>query len=345
MVFSVIETCIFAAQRGGITQLLKGKNMSKIGIREMLEAGAHFGHQTRRWNPKMSRYIFGPRNGIHIIDLQKSVPLLRAAYNFVSDTVAKGGKVLFIGTKKQAQEIVQEEAQRASQHFVNNRWLGGMLTNFKTVKQSVERLRGIEQMSKDGTFEKLPKKEVVELMRELGKLEKNLVGVKDMNRLPKAIFVVDTNKEHIAVIEARKLGIPVVALADTNCDPDLMDYPIPGNDDSIRSIRLFVNTMADACIEGAQRHEEELRHKRAMGIEVEGEEGAQKAGKPEHKTKRRGPKVDVIRAVPNKFIDAEAAEELTEEDATEATEASAAPAPEVTGEGTAGSKPHAGHHA
>lgn len=272
--------------------------MSRIGMREMLEAGAHFGHQTRRWNPKMKKYIFGPRNGIHVIDLQQTVGLLRTAYNFVTDSVAHGGKVLFVGTKKQAQDIIAEEASRAGQYYVNNRWLGGMLTNFKTVKQSVDRLRAIEEMAKDGTFDKLPKKEVFGLTRELAKLEKNLSGVKDMSRLPKAIFVIDPNLERIAVDEARKLGIPVVATVDTNCDPDMIDYPIPANDDSIRSVRLFVSNLADACVEGAARHEEYLAQKRSSGEMKETAEGAQEENQSK-KSKRKQPQVDVIHAVVN----------------------------------------------
>ena len=268
--------------------------MSKIGIREMLEAGAHFGHQTRRWNPKMSKFIFGPRNGIHIIDLQQTVGLMSDAYTFIADAVASGGKVLFVGTKKQAQDAIAEEATRSGQYYVNNRWLGGMLTNFKTIKQSVDRLRAIETMSKDGTFEKLPKKEVVGLTRELAKLEKNLSGVKDMTKLPKAIFVIDPNLERIAVDEARKLGICIVATLDTNCNPDLIDLPIPANDDSIRSVRLFVSNIADACLEGVARHEELLAQKRASG-ELK-EEGSEESG---HKkaSKRKQPQIEVIHAV------------------------------------------------
>lgn len=269
--------------------------MSRIGMREMLEAGAHFGHQTRRWNPKMRKFIFGPRNGIHIIDLQQTLVLFRDAYNHVADVVSKGGKVLFVGTKKQAQDVVAEEAARAGQYYVNNRWLGGMLTNFKTVRQSVERLRAIEQMSQDGTFEKLPKKEVIQLTRELGKLEKNLAGVKDMTKLPKVIFIIDPNKEHIAVDEARKLGIKVVATLDTNCDPDVIDFPIPANDDSIRSIRLFANKMADACLEGAARYQEELIAKHPEG------EKPQAESKEARPAKRKGPQIDVVHAVSAKL--------------------------------------------
>jgi small subunit ribosomal protein S2 len=225
-------------------------------MKQMLEAGVHFGHQTKRWNPKMKPYIFGARNGIYIIDLQQTVIMWRRAYDFVSDLVGRGEKVLFVGTKKQAQEVVAEEAGRASMYYVNNRWLGGTLTNFKTVKGSIERLRGIEKMSTDGTFEKLPKKEVLKLGHERTKLERSLGGIKDMSRLPGAVFIVDPKKEHIAVAEANRLQIPVVAIVDTNCDPDLIDYVIPGNDDAIRSIKLFTANISDACIEGNQRYQE-----------------------------------------------------------------------------------------
>jgi small subunit ribosomal protein S2 len=224
--------------------------MAEPTMREMLEAGVHFGHQTNRWNPKMSKFIFGKRNGIHIIDLQKTVPLFTAAYKFVVETVARGEKVLFVGTKKQAQEIVSEEAARSEQYFVNNRWLGGTLTNYRTIKASIDRLRGIEKMELDGTFEKLSKKEVLQLTRERIKLEKNLGGIKDMTKLPGAVFIIDTKKEHIAVSEARKLGIPIVAVVDTNCNPDEIDHLIPGNDDAIRAIRIFVTCMAEAALEG-----------------------------------------------------------------------------------------------
>lgn len=273
--------------------------MSKIGMREMLEAGAHFGHQTHRWNPRMRPYIFGPRNGIHIIDLQQTVHLFKNAYEFVSDQVARGGQVLFVGTKKQAQSVVAEEAARAGQHYVNSRWLGGMLTNFKTIRNSVERLRTIETMSTDGTFEKLPKKEVIGLTRELAKLEKNLAGVKDMTKLPSIIFIVDPNKEHIAVAEARKLNIPVVATLDTNCDPKLVDWSIPANDDSIRSIRLFVSKMADACIEGAARHQEVLAERKAKANEkaaAEKEKSTTTSSKPRAKDES-GPAVEVINPI------------------------------------------------
>jgi small subunit ribosomal protein S2 len=227
---------------------------SAITMKQLLEAGVHFGHQTKRWNPKMKPYIFGARNGIYIIDLQKTVQLARSAFRFASDATARGGSVLFVGTKKQAQDAIREEAQRAGMFYVTNRWLGGTLTNFKTVKQGIERLKTIEKMSQDGTYERLPKKEIASLEREREKLEKNLGGVKEMSRLPAALFIIDTKKEHIAVHEANRLGIPVVAVVDTNCDPEGIDYVIPGNDDAIRSIRLFTGKVAEACIEGKARY-------------------------------------------------------------------------------------------
>jgi small subunit ribosomal protein S2 len=227
---------------------------SAISMKQLLEAGVHFGHQTKRWNPKMKPFIFGARNGIYIIDLQKTVHLARTAFRFVSDAVARGGSVLFVGTKKQAQDAIREEAQRSGMFYVTNRWLGGTLTNFKTVKQGIERLKTIEKMAADGTYDRLPKKEIAQLEREREKLEKNLGGVKDMSRLPAALFIIDTKKEHIAVHEANRLGIPVVAIVDTNCDPEGIDYVIPGNDDAIRSIRLFTGKVAESCIEGRARH-------------------------------------------------------------------------------------------
>jgi small subunit ribosomal protein S2 len=239
--------------------------MSQITMKQLLEAGVHFGHQTRRWNPKMKPYIFGARNGIYIIDLQKTVRYFRTAYNFLRDTSQQGEKVLFVGTKKQAQEAILEESARAGQFFVNNRWLGGMLTNFATIKRSIDRLKKIEVMAVDGTYDLLTKKEVLQLEREKTKLEKSLGGIKAMNRLPGAIFVIDPKKENIAIKEARKLGIPVVAVVDTNCDPDEIDYIIPGNDDAIRAIRLFAQKMADACIEGAVAREQDLRSDVSVG--------------------------------------------------------------------------------
>jgi small subunit ribosomal protein S2 len=232
-----------------------GSTGTAITMKQLLEAGVHFGHQTKRWNPKMKPFIFGARNGIYIIDLQKTVGLARAALRFVSDAVAKGGSVLFVGTKKQAQDAIREEASRSGMFHVTNRWLGGTLTNFKTVKQGIDRLKTIEKMAADGTYERLPKKEVASLEREREKLEKNLGGIKDMSRLPAALFVIDTKKEDIAVREANRLGIPVVAVVDTNCDPEGIDYVIPGNDDAIRSIRLFTGKIAEACVEGKARHQ------------------------------------------------------------------------------------------
>ncbi|MGQ9531824.1 MAG: 30S ribosomal protein S2, partial [Desulfotomaculales bacterium] len=214
--------------------------------------GVHFGHQTRRWNPKMAPYIFTDRNGIYIIDLQKTVRKIEEAYNFVRDLAAAGGTLLFVGTKKQAQEAVREEATRCGMFYVNQRWLGGMLTNFNTIRRRIDRLHVLEKMESDGLFERLPKKEVAELLHEKERLEKFLGGIKEMKRLPNALFVVDPRKERIAVSEARKLDIPIVAIVDTNCDPDEIDYVIPGNDDAIRAVRLLTSKMADAVIEGRQ---------------------------------------------------------------------------------------------
>ena len=226
--------------------------MSAVTMRQLLEAGVHFGHQTRRWNPMRKRFIFGERNGIYIIDIQQTIGLLETAYDFVRDTVAKGGTVLFVGTKKQAQEAVEQQAMRVNMPFVNFRWLGGMLTNFETIKLRLTRLRELEDMETDGRMEVLPKKEALSLRREREKLERNLGGIRNMNKLPAAIWVVDTVKEHIAVREANRLGIPVIAVVDTNCDPDEVQYVIPGNDDAIRSGALLTRLIADACAEGYQ---------------------------------------------------------------------------------------------
>ena len=226
--------------------------MSVISMKQLLEAGVHFGHQTRRWNPKMAPYIFTERNGIYIIDLQKTVKKLEEAYNFVRDLSVEGKSVLFVGTKKQAQESVKEEAVRAGAFYVNARWLGGMLTNFRTIRRRIDRLRQLRAMEEDGTFDLLPKKEVVKLNLEIEKLEKFLGGIKEMKELPGALFIVDPRKERIAVSEAKKLGIPIVAIVDTNCDPDEIDYVIPGNDDAIRAVRLISATMANAVIEGRE---------------------------------------------------------------------------------------------
>ena len=226
--------------------------MSVISMKQLLEAGVHFGHQTRRWNPKMKEYIFTERNVIYIIDLQKTVKKIDEAYYFIRDLAMEGGTVLFVGTKKQAQESIEQEAKRCEMFYVNQRWLGGMLTNFKTIQSRINKLRKIEKMEADGDFDLLPKKEVIQLKAEQEKLEKNLGGIKEMKKLPSAMFVVDPRKEHIAILEAKALGIPVVAIVDTNCDPDEADYPIPGNDDAIRAVKLIASKIADAVLEGRQ---------------------------------------------------------------------------------------------
>ncbi len=224
--------------------------MAVVDMKQLLESGVHFGHQTRRWNPKMKPYIFGARNGIHIIDLQKTVRLIKTAYDFIGRTVAEGYSVLFVGTKKQAHDSIIEESERCGMFFIVNRWLGGTLTNFQTIRKSINRLKELESMKQDGSINRYTKKEALNMEKELFKLEKNLGGIKNMDELPGAVFVVDPKKEHIAVREARKLGIPVVAIADTNCDPDEIDFIIPGNDDAIRAIRLICSKVADAAIEG-----------------------------------------------------------------------------------------------
>ena len=229
--------------------------MSVITIKQLLEAGVHFGHHTRRWNPKMAEYIFTERNGIYIIDLQKTVKKFEEAYMFVRDMAVEGGTLLFVGTKKQAADAIKEEAQRCGMYYVNVRWPGGMLTNFKTIKRSIARLNSLEKMEAEGTFELLPKKEVASLLKEKADLEKCYGGIKDMDTLPSAVFIVDPRKERNAVLEAKKLGIPVVAIVDTNCDPDDADYVIPGNDDAIRAIKLISSALADAVIEGKQGEE------------------------------------------------------------------------------------------
>ena len=226
--------------------------MSVISMKQLLEAGVHFGHQTRRWNPKMAPYIYTERNGIYIIDLQKSVGKVDEAYNAITDIVAEGGTILFVGTKKQAQDAIKTEAERCGMFFVNERWLGGMLTNFKTIQSRIARLKEIEVMSEDGTFDVLPKKEVIQIKKEWEKLERNLGGIKEMKRVPDAIFIVDPKKERICVQEAHTLGIPLIGICDTNCDPEELDYVIPGNDDAIRAVKLIVAKMADAVIEANQ---------------------------------------------------------------------------------------------
>jgi len=238
--------------RGVEEQQKEEKPMSVVSMKQLLEAGVHFGHQTRRWNPKMAPYIFTERNGIYIIDLQKTVKKIEEAYMFVRDLSAEGKSVLFVGTKKQAADSIREEAERAGAYYVNARWLGGMLTNFKTIRSRIARLTQLRKMEEDGTFDRLTKKEASKLALEIEKLEKYLGGIEDMDRLPGALFIVDSRKEKIAVSEARKLGIPIVAIVDTNCDPDEIDYLIPGNDDAIRAVKLIAGTMADAIIEGHQ---------------------------------------------------------------------------------------------
>jgi small subunit ribosomal protein S2 len=229
--------------------------MAVISMKQLLEAGVHFGHQTRRWNPKMEKYIFTERNGIYIIDLQKTVKKVEEAYNFIREVAASGGKILFVGTKKQAQDSVREEAERCGHFYVNQRWLGGTLTNFQTIQKRIDRLRELEKMEEDGTFDVLPKKEVILLRKEKERLEKFLGGIKGMRSLPSALFVIDPRKERIAVAEARKLGIPIVGIVDTNCDPDEIDYVIPGNDDAIRAVKLLTSKMADAIVEANQGEE------------------------------------------------------------------------------------------
>ena len=247
--------------------------MSVISMKQLLEAGVHFGHQTRRWNPKMAPYIYTERNGIHIIDLQKTVGKVDEAYNAIADIASQGGTVLFVGTKKQAQDAVKVEAERCGMYYVNERWLGGMLTNFRTIQSRIERLKKIEEMSQDGTFDVLPKKEVIQIKKEWEKLEKNLGGIKEMDRIPDCIFVVDPKKERICVQEAHTLGITLVGIGDTNCDPEELDYIIPGNDDAIRAVKLIVSKMADAVIEAQQGEavytEEEVAADAAEATDIE----------------------------------------------------------------------------
>lgn len=254
-----------------------------IGLRALIDAGVHFGHQTKRWNPKMRPYIYGARNGIHIIDLDQTAHLFKRAYHFAADAVARGGHVLFVGTKRQAAEIIEEEAARAAQFYVTGRWLGGTMTNFRTVKGGIERLRDLERMEEDGTFQQLPKKEALGLQRERDKLYKYLGGIKMMNSLPAAMFIIDPHHEHIAVREGRKLRIPIIAVTDTNCDPEVIDFPIPGNDDAIRSIKLITSRIADACLEGAQRRRETGQQAYTApgteGVQVEFSRGRRRRGR------------------------------------------------------------------
>ena len=274
-----------------------------INMKELLEAGVHFGHQTRRWNPKMKPYIFGARNGIHIIDLQKTVSLFATVNDFIVNTIAGGYSLLYVGTKKQAHESIVEESERCGMFYVVNRWLGGTLTNFQTIRKSIGRLKELESMKNDGTIHRYTKKEALKMEAELVKLEKALGGIKDMDELPGAVFIVDSKKENIAVKEAKKLGIPVIAIADTNCDPDEIDYIIPGNDDAIRAIRLICSKIADACIEGHNLAEERLKVEAELGKETEAEELT-----PEDE-EEKGPEVVFI----SKKEDTETEEELVEE--------------------------------
>ncbi len=246
--------------------------MSVVSMKQLLEAGVHFGHQTRRWNPKMAPYIFTERNGIYIIDLQKTVVKLEEAYNFVNKTAAEGGEIMFVGTKKQAQDSIKDEAERCGMSYVNARWLGGMLTNFKTIQKRIRRLAQLKAMEADGTFDMLPKKEVIKLNLEREKLEKFMGGITEMKKMPAAMFIVDPRKERIAVLEAKKLGIPIVAIVDTNCDPDEIDYVIPGNDDAIRAVKLIAGAMADAVIAGRQGEQNAANEKAEADDAEEAEE-------------------------------------------------------------------------
>jgi small subunit ribosomal protein S2 len=263
-----------------------------LPLRSLLDAGVHFGHQTKRWNPKMRPFIYGARNGVHIIDLDQTARLFRRAFDFVTETVARGGHVLFVGTKRQAQDIITDEATRSGMYFVTNRWLGGTLTNFRTIKGGLERLRNLERMKEDGTYEQLPKKEVARLEKERERYQKYVGGMKAMGSLPHAVFIIDPHQESIAVAEARKLGVPVIAITDTNCDPDVIDYVIPGNDDAIRSIKLITSRVADACIEGLQRRKDALAGREAAGGESQGRGGRQAEVISAGRGPNRGPRRD-----------------------------------------------------
>jgi len=290
--------------------------MPAVTMRELLESGVHFGHQTRRWNPKMKPYVFGARNGIYIIDLQKTVDQTRAACAFATQVASEGKKVLFVGTKKQAKEVIEEEAKRAGMYYVNNRWLGGMLTNYQTVKASIDRLKKIEALKISPEWDEIPKKEQSRYDRELDKLKKSLGGIQDMKKLPGAIFVVDTEKEHIAVKEAKKLGIPTIAVVDTNCDPSDISYVIPGNDDAIRSIRLFASLIAESCIEGAKVFQEKLRAQEVADAREESD--------TEKKVSRFEGDID-LQGIDEADLEAQEAESEVDQEA--AAVAPAAPAP------------------
>ena len=268
--------------------------MSAISMKQLLEAGVHFGHQTRRWNPKMAKYIFTERNGIYIIDLQKTVKKIDEAYNYMRDAAMEGKTVLFVGTKKQAQDSIESEAKRCNMFYVSNRWLGGMLTNFTTIRKRVDRLNEIDKMEQDGQLEVLPKKEVIKIMQEREKLNKNLGGIREMKNLPGLLFVVDPKKEHLAVDEARKLGIPIVAMVDTNCDPDLIDYVIPGNDDAIRAVKLISAKMADAVLEGRQGYQDAPEEtQEVMPIDEDSEPDKKRAPRKERAPRaKRAPRTE-----------------------------------------------------
>jgi small subunit ribosomal protein S2 len=295
--------------------------MPAVTMRELLESGVHFGHQTRRWNPKMKPYVFGARNGIYIIDLQKTVDSARAACTFAASVTAEGKKVLFVGTKKQAKEVVEEEAKRAGMYYVTNRWLGGMLTNYQTVKASIDRLKKIEALKNSPEWNEVPKKEQSRYDRDLASLQKSLGGIQEMKKLPGAIFVIDTEKEHIAIAEAKKLGIPTVAVVDTNCDPSNINYVIPGNDDAIRSIRLFARLIADSCLEGVKTYQEKLR----------AQEGADAAAREEEENQKKVSRFEGdidLQGVDEADLEAqEAEEEGTGDASTEAAAASPAASP------------------
>jgi small subunit ribosomal protein S2 len=295
-------------------------------MKELLESGVHFGHQTRRWNPKMKKYIFGARNGIYIIDLQQTVKLFRNAYDFIIDTVENGKSVLFVGTKKQARESIYEEANRSEMFYVHNRWLGGMLTNFPTIKKSIDRLNHLNNIDNDGTINLYPKKERLKLEKERVKLDNTLGGIRNMKSLPGAIFIVDPKKESIAVHEGRRLGIPIIAVVDTNCDPDLIDYVIPGNDDAIRAIKLIASRMADACIEGSQRlvEKQQAAADKAGEAEIAEEKVQKKTGPVERKIisdGSKGPIVEVIRKTEPKKDTAEPKKDTAEPEAQVTEEA------------------------
>ncbi len=270
--------------------------MTEVNMKLLLEAGVHFGHQTKKWNPKMKPYIFGARNGIYIIDLQNTSKLLKKAYNFIVRTVSEGGSILFVGTKKQAQDTISEEAERCGMFYVNNRWMGGTLTNFETIKKRVSRLKELETMKSDGSFERYTKKEVIGMEKELSKLDRNLGGIKNMDENPSALFVVDTKKENIAIKEGKKLGIPIVAIVDSNGDPEDIDYVIPGNDDAIRSIRLLTSVIADACIEGHNEREEKLKAEEELEMENKSdvEEKAGEKIQPPVEDEKQGPDIIII---------------------------------------------------